>query len=94
MCGGICTISSQNLSGPAPLSHHITTHPKGILAEVAGMAEICGSVVRKKRPDAVDRPASKLGRRMWAVVRVSMSRRMKNDLPPTLAHDRSRSVHH
>jgi hypothetical protein len=25
------------------MSHHITTHPKGILAEVAGMAEICGS---------------------------------------------------
>jgi|HubBroStandDraft_6_1064221.scaffolds.fasta_scaffold177986_2 hypothetical protein len=43
MCGGICTISSQNLSGPAPLSHHITTHPKGTLAEVAGTAEICGS---------------------------------------------------
>ena len=43
MCGGICTISSQILSGPAPLPHHITTHPKGILAEVAGMAEICGS---------------------------------------------------
>jgi hypothetical protein len=43
MCGGICAISSQILSGPAPLSHHITTHPKGILAEVAGMAEMSGS---------------------------------------------------
>ena len=28
---------------PCAMSHHITTHPKGILAEVAGMAEICGS---------------------------------------------------
>jgi hypothetical protein len=28
---------------PRAMSHHITTHPKGILAEVAGMAEICGS---------------------------------------------------
>jgi hypothetical protein len=70
MCGGICTISSQILSGPAPLSHHITTHPKGTLAEVAGTAEISGSVVKKKRPDAVDRLASKSGVGMWAVVRV------------------------
>jgi hypothetical protein len=30
----------------------------------------------------------KVRSRMWAVVRVRMSRQMKNDLPPTLAHDR------
>ena len=60
MCGGVCTISSQILSGPAPLSHHITTHPKGTLAEVAGTAEICGSVVKKSRT-LWNRPARKVG---------------------------------
>jgi hypothetical protein len=59
------------VSGAALAStYYPSTNPKETLAEVAGTAEISGSVVRKKRPDVVDRPASKLGGRMWAVVRV------------------------
>ena len=60
-CGSICTISKPDvLRAPMLLSHYIRTHPQRTLAEVTGMVEICDSV-RKKRPDAVDRPASKSG---------------------------------
>jgi len=62
MRGGVCAISSQILSGPVPLSHHITTHSKGPLAEVAGTAEICGSVVKKSRT-LWNRPA----RKVWGI---------------------------